>query len=69
MKAASRFILISAALIAAGSTATHAQGWSPPAESVRCPSKWGANDTRGAMNHQKPEAVLKAGAAHQEPAS
>ena len=60
MKAASRFILISAALIAAGSTATYAQGWSPPAESVRCPSKWGANDTRGAMNHQKPEAVLKA---------
>ncbi|MGD9616088.1 MAG: cyclase family protein [Alphaproteobacteria bacterium] len=34
--------------------------WSPPAESVRCPSKWGAGDERGAANHMKPETVLNA---------
>jgi kynurenine formamidase len=34
--------------------------WSPPPESQRCPSKWGADDQRGSMNHQKPAAVLGA---------
>lgn len=37
-----------------------AQGWRPPAESARCPSKWGAGDERGAANHMKPETVLRA---------
>src|SRR5215510_6044319 len=37
-----------------------AQSWRPPTESERCPSRWGPNDERGSMNHQKPEAVLKA---------
>ena len=37
-----------------------AQSWKPPAESQRCPSKWGPNDVRGSMNHQKPDAVRKA---------
>ena len=37
-----------------------AQGWRPPTESQRCPSKWGANDQRGAANHMKPETVLRA---------
>jgi kynurenine formamidase len=37
-----------------------AQGWRPPAEAQRCPSKWGANDERGAANHMKPETVLRA---------
>jgi kynurenine formamidase len=37
-----------------------AQSWKPPAENQRCPSKWGASDVRGSMNHQKPEAVRKA---------
>jgi kynurenine formamidase len=27
---------------------------------VRCPSKWGAADERGSMNHQKPAAVMSA---------
>jgi kynurenine formamidase len=36
------------------------QTWKPPAESQRCPSKWGAADERGSVNHQKPDAVLKA---------
>src|SRR4051812_8453254 len=36
------------------------QGWRPPAESQRCPSKWGAGDERGSSNHMKnPEVVLR----------
>jgi hypothetical protein len=42
------------------SATAHAQSWKPPAESQRCPSKWGAGDERGSANHMKPEAVLKA---------
>jgi hypothetical protein len=38
----------------------HAQSWKPPAESQRCPAKWGPHDVRGSMNHQKPEAVRNA---------
>ena len=30
-----------------------AQTWSPPAPEQRCPSKWGADDERGAANHRK----------------
>lgn len=37
-----------------------AQSWQPPADSQRCPSKWGAGDQRGAGNHMKPETVLRA---------
>ena len=37
-----------------------AQSWKPPAENQRCPSKWGAGDVRGSMNHQKPDTVRKA---------
>ena len=37
-----------------------AQSWRVPTESERCPSKWGAKDERGSINHQKPEAVLRA---------
>ena len=40
-------------------SAAHAQTWKPPAESQRCPSKWGANDERGSGNHMKPENVLR----------
>ena len=39
---------------------THAQSWRPPADSQRCPSKWGAGDERGSANHMKPESVLRA---------
>lgn len=42
------------------SAAAQAQGWRPPADSERCPSKWGANDQRGAANHMKPETVMRA---------
>jgi kynurenine formamidase len=37
-----------------------AQTWKVPSESQRCPSKWGAGDERGSMNHQKPAAVMNA---------
>ena len=34
--------------------------WNVPAESQRCPSKWGAGDERGSGNHMKnPETVLR----------
>ena len=47
-------------MVIAGAQAARAQGWQPPADSARCPSKWGPNDQRGAGNHMKPESVLKA---------
>lgn len=37
-----------------------AQTWKVPAPSERCPSKWGAADERGSMNHQTPAAVMRA---------
>lgn len=47
-------------LCLAVATLASAQRWQPPADSERCPSKWGAQDQRGAGNHMKPETVLKA---------
>jgi kynurenine formamidase len=41
-------------------TPAFAQSWQPPADSERCPSKWGAGDERGAGNHMGPETVLRA---------
>jgi kynurenine formamidase len=40
--------------------ALRAQSWQPPADSQRCPSKWGEGDQRGSANHMKPETVLRA---------
>ena len=51
---------ISTLLVWAASAAAQAPSWSPPADSVRCPSKWGAGDERGAGNHMKPQTVLNA---------
>ncbi|MEW5975570.1 MAG: cyclase family protein [Acidobacteriota bacterium] len=42
------------------SVSANAQGWQPPADRQRCPSRWGPADERGSMNHQRPEAVLDA---------
>jgi kynurenine formamidase len=42
------------------SLSARAQSWQPPAESQRCPSKWGSGDERGSANHMKPETVLRA---------
>lgn len=36
------------------------QAWRPPTEQERCPSKWGADDERGSVNHMKPATVLRA---------
>ena len=48
------------ALVLGAAGAASAQSWQPPADSARCPSKWGASDDRGAANHMKPETVLRA---------
>jgi kynurenine formamidase len=37
-----------------------AQSWKPPTPSERCPSKWGADDERGAANLVTPTRVLRA---------
>ena len=50
---------IGVVVMCAGSVAS-AQTWQPPADSQRCPSKWGAGDERGSGNHMKPDTVLKA---------
>src|SRR2546430_10692298 len=58
-----RPIAIGVAMIVAfgwASVTAHAQSWKPPAESARCPSKWGAGDERGSGNHMKPQSVLNA---------
>src|SRR5437016_13510341 len=47
-------------LILLGTRIATAQSWTPPSESQRCPSKWGAGDERGSGNLMKPEQVLKA---------
>ena len=53
-----------AMVLAAASALTcapaHAQSWSVPPESQRCPSKWGAGDERGSGNHMKPASVMRA---------
>ena len=48
------------ALFAATAAQAQAPSWTVPAENQRCPSKWGASDERGSVNHQKPAAVLNA---------
>ena len=43
-----------------GNAPAHAQSWQPPSDAQRCPSKWGADDERGAANLMRPEVVLRA---------
>ena len=57
-----RFVLlltVGSVLVFGGGTAS-AQTWKPPADSQRCPSKWGPGDQRGSGNHMKPDTVLRA---------
>jgi len=49
-----------ATLLLTGSAIAQTPSWLPPADSARCPSKWGAGDERGAANHMKPQTVLNA---------
>ena len=46
--------------IAVTGSSVQAQSWRPPADSQRCPSKWGAGDERGSGNHMGKESVLRA---------
>ena len=52
--------LVAVALFAATSAIAQAPSWTPPPDSARCPSKWGAGDQRGSGNHMKPQSVLNA---------
>jgi kynurenine formamidase len=56
---ASALALIGMTMVAV-STGLGAQSWQPPLPEQRCPSKWGANDERGAANLMRPESVLRA---------
>jgi kynurenine formamidase len=47
-------------IFAAIATPVLAQSWQPPAQEQRCPSKWGADDERGAANHMRPATVMRA---------
>jgi kynurenine formamidase len=42
------------------SSSVVAQTWTVPTPAQRCPSKWGAADERGSMNHQTAKAVMAA---------
>jgi hypothetical protein len=51
---------VACAVFAGIAHAQPAPSWTVPEPSQRCPSKWGAGDERGSMNHMKPAAVLNA---------
>jgi kynurenine formamidase len=59
MKCMTIALALSGSLLADAAMA-QTPSWSPPAESTRCPSKWGAADERGSANHMKPATVLNA---------
>ena len=42
------------------SVVAQAQTWTVPSPQQRCPSKWGANDEKGSMNHQNAKSVMRA---------
>ena len=60
LKSAFAIPLFLLAALPAVAQAPASPSWSPPDESARCPSKWGAGDERGAANHMKPQTVLNA---------
>jgi kynurenine formamidase len=53
-------VVLSLSLLLSSPTPSSAQSWTPPPDAARCPSRWGAADTRGSANHVKPETVLRA---------
>lgn len=55
-----RIVLSCAAALLGAAASAAAQSWQPPADSQRCPSKWGAGDERGAGNLLSPDNVLRA---------
>jgi len=52
--------IVAVVILLACPDVARAQSWRPPADSERCPSKWGAGDQRGSGNLMKPETVLRA---------
>ena len=52
--------LLGAILMSVDVANAQAPSWSPPPESQRCPSKWGANDERGSATHMTAQRVLDA---------
>ena len=52
--------IAAAVTLSTAAVAVEAQSWRPPADSQRCPSKWGAGDQRGSANHMKADTVLRA---------
>src|SRR5215471_12930182 len=53
-------VALLATLIVGATASAQTPSWTPPPDSARCPSKWGAGDERGAGNHMKPQSVLNA---------
>lgn len=53
-------LFLSAAVVLSTPAFVTAQGWQPPTDAQRCPSKWGAGDQRGSGNHMTPATVLRA---------
>ena len=60
MKLQTISIAFAATLIANAAAEAQTPSWSPPSQSARCPSKWGAGDERGSANHVKPQSILNA---------
>ena len=60
VRPAAMCVAFSAALFASVAAVAQTPSWTPPADSARCPSKWGPGDERGAGNHMKPQSVLNA---------
>jgi kynurenine formamidase len=60
MRAITNYLAWIAISLVIAKSAAYGQSWQPPADSERCPSKWGAGDQRGSANHMKPDIVLRA---------
>jgi kynurenine formamidase len=55
-----RIAIVLCGAILAGGAAAQEASWQPPSAEQRCPSKWGAQDERGAANHMTPQNVMRA---------
>ena len=55
-----RMTWLAAIVVVTCAGTARAQSWQPPTEAQRCPSKWGADDQRGAANRMNAETVLRA---------
>src|SRR5438105_9498774 len=60
MKSIAFVSIMGTALLASTAVLGQVPSWTPPPESERCPSKWGAGDERGSGNHMKPQTLLNA---------